>query len=145
MDHRAVQERLSEYLDGELSPREEAEVRAHLDGCESCRAEEEALRRMLGQLSGLKRLPPPPDFLGKVQQRIRRRSRGRFFAPENLLQRLPFEWISFVIILLMLMLYMFHMLSAVEVKPQTPGTRPPATEPRGTQGPVETPVHGGTR
>lgn len=105
MDHDSVKELLSDYLEGELPDEQRDEVKAHLDGCADCRAELEALERTLSSLSGLRPLPPPPDFGRKVQQRIRRRSRGRFFSPETVLTRVPWEWISFVIIMLMLVMY----------------------------------------
>ena len=36
IDCQAAAERLYEYLDGELTPESEAEVRAHLDDCAPC-------------------------------------------------------------------------------------------------------------
>lgn len=109
MDHEEAQIQFSDFLEGELSTEETAQLREHLKGCPECQAELDDLRQTLSSLSGMRRVPPPPDFLGKVQQRIRRRSRGRFFSPERLLNRLPFEWISFIIILIMLVVYMYTM------------------------------------
>ncbi len=108
----------SDFLEGELSPEETARLRSHLDGCEPCQTELEELRQTLNSLSGMKHIPPPPGFLNKVKQRIRKRSRGRFFAPDKLLNRLPFEWISFIIILIMLVYFMYTMQATVtDVKP----------------------------
>ena len=105
MDHKSAKDLFSDYLDGELPEEQMRELKAHLDQCAACRAELEALERTLSSLSGLRPLPPPPDFGRKVQQRIRRRSRGRFFSPETGLTRVPWEWVSFGIILLMLVMY----------------------------------------
>jgi len=105
MDHDAAKELFSAHLDGELEQKQEEELSAHLEECETCRQEFEELRQTLRSLSGLHKLMPPEEFVSKVQQRINRRSRGRFFGRENLLTRIPFEWISFVIIILLLMLY----------------------------------------
>lgn len=105
MDHDAAKELFSAHLDGELEQKIEEELSAHLEECETCRQEFEELRQTLRSLSGLHKLMPPEAFVSKVQQRINRRSRGRFFGRENLLTRIPFEWISFVIIILLLMLY----------------------------------------
>jgi anti-sigma factor RsiW len=129
MEHGAVQERFSDYLEGELSAEERAEVASHLEGCASCRGELEAFRQTLRGLSGLKSLPPPDGFVGKVQQRINRRSRGRFFSAERLLFRIPFEWVSFVIIILMLVLYILLLEGQMRlVKPSPPHRMPDNTE-----------------
>lgn len=130
MEHQSAKELFSDYLDGELSPEQTREVKAHLDECAACRAELEALERTLQSLSGLSPLPPPPDFGRKVQQRIRRRSSGRFFTPETVLTRIPWEWISFVIIMLMLVMYylVVQQEQKVTVKPD-PGLTAPTSQP----------------
>lgn len=48
MNCRRVQNKLSEYIDGELSVAEAGRVAAHLAVCGECRAEETALRRTIG-------------------------------------------------------------------------------------------------
>lgn len=125
MDHRAAQDLFSEYLEGELSPEAQAEVAEHLQGCPGCQKELEVFRQTLRSLSGLRQLPPPDDFSKKVQQRIQRRSRGRFFGAERALNRIPFEWISFVIIIIMLVLYMLMMEQGRRLSP-APGSARPA-------------------
>lgn len=49
-DHRSYKELLGAYLLGHLEEAEEAELRRHLEGCESCRLEEEELRRIVALL-----------------------------------------------------------------------------------------------
>jgi anti-sigma factor RsiW len=120
MDHQAAQEQFSQLIEGDLSPEQEQELRAHLDQCAACRREFDALRETLNSLSGLSRLPAPKEFDRKVQQRIQRRSRGRFFGAQSLLTRIPFEWISFVIILLMLMMYFMVLQSQTKGVKQVP-------------------------
>lgn len=44
MRHEALQENLSAFLDGELTPGERAELDAHLPACAECRRELERLR-----------------------------------------------------------------------------------------------------
>jgi anti-sigma factor RsiW len=130
MDHEAAQERFSDYLEGELAADEQREVAAHLEGCADCRRELEAFRQTLRHLSGLRPMPAPDGFVGKVQQRINKRSRGRFFRVERLLFRVPFEWISFVIIILMLALYYFLLVENRPVVPKgVPKGAPPKTAP----------------
>ncbi len=121
MDHRAVSDLFSDYLEGELDASTQAQVSEHLKGCEQCRKELETFRQTLDALSGLRTLPPPDNFTRKVQQRIHKRSRGKFFGPERVLQRIPFEWISFVIIIIMLVLYMLMMEQQKKLAP-APGS-----------------------
>jgi predicted anti-sigma-YlaC factor YlaD len=116
MDHQAAQELFSDYLEGELTEEQRGELIVHLDGCADCREELDSLRQTLRSLSGLRPLPPPDNFARKVQQRIHRKSRGRFFGQDRVLLRIPFEWISFVIIILMLAVYMLLMQSQVKLR-----------------------------
>jgi len=55
---------ISLNLDGELSPREQAALAAHLCGCRACRVAEAGLRRQL--LAGLPRLAAPAGFSARV-------------------------------------------------------------------------------
>lgn len=116
MDHETAKELFSEYLDGELDAAQKRELESHLQGCDDCRQELESLRVMMSTLAGLAPAEPPKDFARKVQHTIRRRSKGRFFSAEGLLRRIPFEWISFVIILLMLVMY-YMVVQSAQVKP----------------------------
>jgi anti-sigma factor RsiW len=98
--------RLSEYVAGELSDEEKRAVDVALGTCPACRHEIEELRATMGTLSGLKR-GAPPGFLKDVQRQIHTRSRGRFFSGRRFLLfgRIPFEWISLVMLLAMLAYY----------------------------------------
>ncbi len=49
---------MSLSLDGELSPEEEAQLQAHLETCETCRKEMEALRQLRNDLSEMEAKPP---------------------------------------------------------------------------------------
>ncbi len=70
MNHEAVQEQLSSYLDGELSAEERAAVEEHLAGCAACREELELLRATLDALHDLPVLPAPGGFADAVLGRI---------------------------------------------------------------------------
>jgi anti-sigma factor (TIGR02949 family) len=62
MTCKAVQIRISAYLDGELSSSECREVRSHLAGCGACRTEVDAIRDTKLSLARLKSLPAPPEL-----------------------------------------------------------------------------------
>jgi anti-sigma factor RsiW len=90
------------FLEGDLSEQEREEFEVELE-------RDVALRREFDQfadiMNGMQSLPfefAPPDFVENVQRRIRKRSRGRFFA-ENFLYntRMPYEAIAVVMIAVM--------------------------------------------
>lgn len=119
----AVRERFSELLDGTLPTDEAARLRATVADCPECSDELERLRATLGRLGGL-RTGAPPAFVASVQARIHARSRGRFFAPAPrgwrrwLTGRWPFEWLSFAMIVAMLVYYILVLRSApTEIAP----------------------------
>jgi predicted anti-sigma-YlaC factor YlaD len=142
MDHQSAKELFSQFLDGELPSEQVKELEAHLDQCDTCRTELEALKKTLSSLAGLAPVPPPQDFGRKVQQRIKRRSRGRFFPDEHWIQRVPWEWISFVIIMLMLVMYYMLIQAQVNVKPEAPASMP-ASQP--TSQPASQPAEPATQ
>jgi hypothetical protein len=56
------QELLTGYLDGELSPREQAEVESHLPACDPCRGELDELRELVGSVKNLPTIPVPDSL-----------------------------------------------------------------------------------
>ena len=55
-------DKLSDYLDDELSPGERAAVDAHLADCPECRHVRTELQRVVGSARGLMPLPPARDL-----------------------------------------------------------------------------------
>ena len=83
MTHDEAQALFTARHDGELDAVAAADFEDHLSSCASCRAEWQEFERALGEVSGLRVLAPPADFVRRVEKTIDRRSRGRFFgAPE---------------------------------------------------------------
>jgi anti-sigma factor RsiW len=103
--HQRVTEAFSAYVEGDLGPAERAHVDEHLATCMQCRVSLERFRRTVGRLGALKQTAPV-SFLENVQEKINRRSRGRFFGKRALLfGRIPFEWVSLAMIVAMLVYY----------------------------------------
>ena len=75
-----IEQQLSAYLDGELTPAETAGVRAHLAECDACRAELEELRAGKDLLGRLRAMEPPPGFETSLLAKISRPSRTSWFA-----------------------------------------------------------------
>jgi predicted anti-sigma-YlaC factor YlaD len=116
--HSRLTERMSAYLEGELPSEEKAAVEQHLATCAQCRTNFDQFRETVGSLSKLKR-KAPRSFLPDIQQQINARSRGRFFGKRWLLfGRIPFEVISLVMIVVMLVYYILSLQgSPTTVKP----------------------------
>jgi hypothetical protein len=68
--HDAVNERLSEYLDDELSADERARVEAHLQSCAPCRADLDGLRAVVARARTLADAPPETELWPGVLERI---------------------------------------------------------------------------
>jgi hypothetical protein len=63
-------DRLSEYLDGDLDPRDEAALEAHLVDCATCRATLAELRAVVARASALPVGEPPEHLWAGIRQRI---------------------------------------------------------------------------
>jgi len=65
-----LNEQLSAYLDGELNELDRARAEAHLAECGECRAELEALRRVVRRAATLDDRPPEHDLWAGIAERI---------------------------------------------------------------------------
>lgn len=66
-----VFERLSEYLDGELSPQDCAEIQEHIKECEPCVAFVESLKKSIEASHGLRRDQPVRKLDAATQQKLK--------------------------------------------------------------------------
>jgi predicted anti-sigma-YlaC factor YlaD len=85
MDCRQCAENLTAYLDGELNPAEEAEVRHHLQACRLCTAEMQSLHKADQYIeSQIRDIAPKPETWRIVQARISAaqepRAKFRFYS-----------------------------------------------------------------
>jgi hypothetical protein len=87
MMHDHVRSRLSAYLEGEVSAREESALATHLAECPACSAELRALRRAVDLLHQLDVPELPSDIGGAVLERLR--------AGEGAPRRTSVTWVRF--------------------------------------------------
>jgi hypothetical protein len=66
-----VQEILSEYLEGLLSPERAGAVQSHLTSCPRCQTGLQALAEAKRAVAGLPVIEPPPGFSQRVMSRVR--------------------------------------------------------------------------
>ena len=106
MDHARANELFSAYAEGQLGAEDAKALDEHLKSCESCRADYEVFQRTMVALSGLAATDAPPDFVASVRDQVRKRSRGRFFGSRRMTDRIPFETLSVVMLIVLLCLYL---------------------------------------
>ncbi|MCP4606784.1 MAG: zf-HC2 domain-containing protein [Proteobacteria bacterium] len=106
MECKRAKELFIGYHDGDLGERDQAALEKHLDDCDTCTTEWNGYLKTVGEISGLFRLAPPQDFASRVKQTIDRRSKGRFFGESGPFS-IGFAVISFILILLFLLAYLF--------------------------------------
>ena len=70
MDCAAIQELLSEYIDGTLDAKAVQVVEAHISVCEDCKETLASLNEIVEELNALEPVEPPADFLEKIHQRM---------------------------------------------------------------------------
>jgi hypothetical protein len=67
-------DRLSEYLDDELTPDERRQIEAHLGECRECSAALGELRAVMGRASALPARPPATDLWTDIEPRLEARA-----------------------------------------------------------------------
>jgi anti-sigma factor RsiW len=104
--HEKYVEQFSDYMDGALAAPACAELEEHLAGCAACRDELERLRKAVGALAGLGKIETP-GLSRRVTETIARRSAGRFFGRRAFGDRVPFELLAVVGLILAAVLALF--------------------------------------
>jgi hypothetical protein len=83
----AVQDKITDYLDGRLNGAEMQDICTHLDGCQACTREWDSLRGTQGMLAALGPAPEPQDLLLRIRVAVsqeRARARRSFSDVWNL-------------------------------------------------------------
>jgi len=94
MECAEIKELLSEHIDGILDRETRDLVEEHLRTCKDCREELASLRAVVKELGSLEPVEVPADFLDKVHERIKQRSRfskilRALFVPTRI--KIPFQ------------------------------------------------------
>lgn len=91
MDHNAIRQKLSAYLDGAVTPSESAQIKKHLAECDECRKTLRELERVVFQVRNLGEEQPPPWLTARVMARVREEA-GREAGLLRRLLRVPLRW-----------------------------------------------------
>ena len=99
------------YLDGELSEEREAQFDRRLENDPEFRRAYDEFAEIVGDVRNLPYEFAPDDFASKLQDRVRRRSRGGFFSNQLLYhQRAPYEVVAVVMFIVMASAYLFFII-----------------------------------
>ena len=100
--------RFNAYIDDELSAEERRLFEKELAEDEEFARDYEEFSRPIQGLHSFSFEFAPPGFVSRVETRIRTRSQGRFFAENYLFgERMPYEVVAIVMIVLMATMYFF--------------------------------------
>jgi Putative zinc-finger/Predicted integral membrane protein (DUF2275) len=86
MNHDDMRERLSAYMDGEVSPEERSALEEHLETCRECREMIEDLRKTVAHVKTLEEVEPPAWMTHKIMAQVRSKAESR----KSIWQRLFF-------------------------------------------------------
>jgi len=106
VDHERATELFSAYWEEDLPTEQLSALEEHLRSCVVCRKEYQDFEKSLEATSGLHRLPAPPNFVESVKQQVRKRSRGRFFSPKKMSERIPYELFSLLMLGIVAAIYL---------------------------------------
>ena len=93
-------ELFSEYYEGSLSKDKTAELDALIADEPRYAEAYEEFKRTMEMLSGMHKMTAPVDFDKKVEDTIHRRSGGRFFGRRAFGERIPYEILAIIVMLL---------------------------------------------
>jgi hypothetical protein len=105
VDHAQATELFSAYWERELGDAEKGALEEHLRSCVVCRREFQEFEKTVSAVGSLHKMVAPPDFAEAVRGKINKRSKGRFFNPRRLAERIPYEVFSLVMLGLILAIY----------------------------------------
>jgi anti-sigma factor RsiW len=105
VDHGQATELFSAYWDRELGDEEKLALEEHLRSCVVCRREFQSFEQTVNAVGSMHKMVAPADFADGVRTKIRKKSRGRFFNPKKMAERIPYELFSLLMLGLILAIY----------------------------------------
>lgn len=101
----ATVERFSEYYEGSLPAETQAEIGKLIAEDPKYEKAYEEFEKTMELLSGMHKMSAPMDFDKKVEETIHKRSGGRFFGRKAFGERIPYELLAVILMLLAAAVY----------------------------------------
>lgn len=139
MDHDSIRHKLSEYLDGAVTPAEKLLIEKHLAKCSDCRKSLRELEKTVRHLRNLGELEPPPWLAVRIMARVREEA-GREKGLLRRLLHLPLRWRVSVEAVALVFLCVTGYLVYRNVSSELPQITPLSGVPREESAPVVPPV-----
>ena len=98
----------SDYLDGTMSAERRVSCGRQLEASDGARGAFEDFKQTVEAVSGLHKMAAPQDFETGVEQRIHRRSAGKFFGRKAFGDRVPLEIIAVIALAVLLAIYVIY-------------------------------------
>ncbi len=92
-------ELFSEYYEGTLAPDDAKQLEARIADEPKLKAAYDDFIKTMDALSGMHKMSAPMDFDKKVEDTIHRRSGGRFFGKKAFGERIPYEVLAVLVML----------------------------------------------
>jgi len=132
-EHEAIEAAFSDYYERSLSEAESQRVEQHLARCEDCQRAYQDFKETVGALSGLHKMSAPQRFEQSVEERIHRRSGGRFFGRKAFGDRVPYEVLAVIALIIGLAVFFLIRSSGTgslryDDEPEKPHVAPGAKE-----------------
>ena len=119
MDCKNIKEKLSAYMDKQVLPDEERQVKEHLAGCSHCAGEFDAMQRTWEALDGLAQVEPRDDYVSRFWTEVSSRKKWYeqilAFIKENFLAK---KWAP-AYVLIALIIGSFAVRSYLEIRQET--------------------------
>ena len=127
-EHEAFEADFSDHYEKALPDARARALEQHLESCPRCRAEYQRFRETMEILSGLHKVSAPERFEKQVEDTIHRRSAGRFFGRKAFGDRVPFEILAIVGLVLVVAVFLLLRWSVTGSVHDPLSPRPPATQ-----------------
>ncbi|MBN2802894.1 MAG: zf-HC2 domain-containing protein [Deltaproteobacteria bacterium] len=107
-EHKKAESLFSDFFDNELNGEELIWLEKHLESCEPCKNDWDKYKQAMEEVSGLMHIMAPENVVDKVESRINKRSRGKFFNKQKYFT-VRYSIVSFILVLFFVLAYLLMM------------------------------------
>lgn len=121
MECRSIEEKLSAYLENQLSSEEKRQVAEHLKTCAKCSLSLNDLKKIVAYTQGLEEIEPPPWLAQKVMARVREEAESKKGILQKLFYPLHVKVPIEVVATIAIVVTTFYVFKTIEPVVKQPG------------------------